>query len=157
MKITRRRGIVGICVAAAAVVPSAQGVITVNRGAAGIQLDMTKAKVRTVLGAPAATKTVKNPITGTANIHTYRGLVVHYFGGRVGTIVVTRTTEKTRRGVGVGSTEVQLRAAVGGLTCSTTSGIRICSVGTFMPGTAATTFDIRGGKVWRVRIGRVID
>ncbi len=141
-----------------ALVPAAQGAVVVNSSVAGVKLQMTKERARAILGKPAATRTVPHPITGSVTIHTYRGLVVHYFFGRVGHIVTTRPGERTRRGVGVGSTEAQVKARIGGVRCTTpVPGRRSCSVGNFRPGTAVTGFDIASGKVVRVVVGNVID
>ncbi len=152
-----RRSVLAIAVAGLALVPAAQGALVVNSGVAGVKLQMTPAKVRAVLGKPAATRTVRHPITGSVTIHTYRGLVIHYFHGRVGHIVTTRTAERTKKGIGVGSTEVQVRTRVGRVTCSTAAGRRSCSVGNFRPGTPVTSFDLRNDRVYRVSVGLVID
>lgn len=129
----------------------------VNRGVAGIAVGQTTAKVKSVLGKPVASKTRPDHFLGRATTLTYPRLTVMLAYGRVITITTTRTTERTRRGIGVGSTEALLRSRVGGVRCETGAGVRTCSTGTFRPGTNATTFDIRSGRIWRVRVGRVID
>lgn len=149
--------LLGSVIAGMVILPAADGAIVVHRGVAGVNLQMTRTDVRAVLGSPAATRTDRHPVTGTMAVHTYRGLVVRFASGRVVSIVSTRPAERTRRGVGVGSTEGIVRARIGGIRCETVASVRSCSTGTFRPGTAVTTFDLRGPAVWRVRIGRVID
>lgn len=152
------RSIVGALAGAAVLVPSAQGALVVNTGLAGVRLQMTQAKVRTILGPPAATRTEPNPFVGRVVVHTYRGLTIHYFAGRVGNMVTTRMTERTKSGIGVGSTEARVRSRIGGVTCEATVGTaRLCRTGKLRVGSHVTTFDIRNGKVWRVRVGIVMD
>ena len=136
-------------VASAAIVP--------QRGIAGVRLEMTKAQVRAVLGAPRRAVHGSNEF-GSFTIYRYRGLRVTFQGNRrVTDVFTTRRTERTARGVGVGSTEGQVRAKVAGVRCRTESGFRHCFVGRFLPGRRITDFHIRRGRVTSVEVGFVVD
>jgi hypothetical protein len=141
--------LVSAAVASAAIVP--------QRGIAGVRLEMTKAQVRATLGAPRSAVHGSNEF-GSFTIFRYRGLRITFQGNRAVTdVFTTRPTERTARGVGVGSTEGQVRAKVAGLRCRTESGFRHCFVGRFLPGRRVTDFRIRHGRVTSVDIGFVID
>ena len=136
-------------VASAAIVP--------QRGIAGVRLEMTKAQVRAVLGAPRRAVHGSNEF-GSFTVYRYRGLRVTFQGNRrVTDVFTTRRTERTARGVGVGSTEGQVRAKVAGVRCRTESGFRHCFVGRFLPGRRITDFHIRRGRVTSVEVGFVVD
>ena len=139
----------GASAAAAAIVP--------QRGIAGVRLTMTKAQVRAVLGAPAAATHGTNEF-GSFTVYRYRGLRVTFQGNRTATaIFTTRTTERTAAGVGVGSTEGQVRTKVAGVRCRTEPGFRHCFVGRFLPGRRVTDFRIRRGHVTSVQVAFVLD
>jgi hypothetical protein len=141
--------LVSAAVASATIVP--------QRGIAGVRLEMTKAQVRATLGAPRSAIHGSNEF-GSFTIFRYRGLRITFQGNRTVTdVFTTRPTERTARGVGVGSTEGQVRAKVAGLRCRTESGFRHCFVGRFLPGRRVTGFRIRHGRVTSVDIGFVID
>ena len=135
--------------AAAAIVP--------QRGIAGVRLEMTKAQVRAVLGAPAAVVHGSNDF-GSFTIYRYPGLRVTFQGNRnVTAVFTTRATERTAAGVGVGSTEAKVRAKVAGVRCRTESGFRHCFVGRFLPGKRVTDFRLERGHVTSVQVAFVLD
>jgi hypothetical protein len=82
-----------------------------------------------------------------------------WFGPGMGVIQIETTSpvDRTASGVGIGSTEVQLRAGVKGLACATESGIRHCHLGTYTAGHVVTDFFVRRGRVYRIVVGRVLD
>ena len=65
--------------------------------------------------------------------------------------------DRTRRGVGVGSSEQAVKDKVPGVTCETFEGTRICSRGAEQPGERGTFFFIEQGKVTRVDVAILID
>jgi len=136
---------------------AASATIVPQRSIAGVRLEMTKAQVRATLGAPRSAVHGSNEF-GAYTIFRYRGLRVTFQGNRrVTDVFTTRPTEMTARGVGVGSTESQVKAKVAGIRCRTESGFRHCFVGRFLPGRRVTDFRIRSGRVSSVHVGYVID
>ena len=144
--------VVGLATAAAA-----SATIVPQRSIAGVRLEMTKAQVRSTLGAPRSAVHGSNEF-GAFTIYRYRGLRVTFQGNRTVTaILTTRASERTAAGVGVGSTEGQVRAKVAGVRCGTESGFRHCFVGRFLPGKRVTDFRIKRGRVTSVDVGFVVD
>src|SRR5215204_200292 len=118
---------------------------------------MTHAKVRAVLAAPSSVKRGSNDF-GKYTIFKYGGLQVFFQGNATLTDVsTTRTSERTATGVGVGSTEAQVKAKVKGIKCKTDSGFRHCYLGKLGAGHRVTDLAIKRGKVYRVDVGLVID
>ena len=74
-------------------------------------------------------------------------------GNPLSSISTTRRSERTARGIGVGSTRRQVKLKVRGVRC----GQRVCTVGKLLPGRIVTSFFLRRGIVWRVSIARVLD
>lgn len=161
MRVRQAVTLMASCAALVAAVPTANGVVILDKGAAGVRMNMTKQQVRAILGPPLRTKTERFESSGLLTTHTYRGIIVsYYFHDRVSGIRVTRRTERTRRGIGIGSTEAQVRARVGGLTCETISGQRVCSTlpnSESLPGALFTNFDFKKGVVTSVFIARVLE
>jgi hypothetical protein len=147
-----------ICAAAAlALAAPAQAKIVVQRGIAGVNLQMTKAQVRATLGRPMRVRTGTNDF-GTFRELVYRRVTVTFQSGPQVTAVRTSSPlERTARGVGVGSTKAQVKARVHNVTCRNESGFKHCFVGKFLPGRKVTDFRLRNGRVSSVTIGFVID
>jgi hypothetical protein len=137
---------------------AAQALIQVDRGIAGARLGNTRAEVRAALGRPASIRTGTNDF-GRFVQYRYRGGITVIFQGRVevSTVSTTGRGDRTRRNVGVGSSEAAVRARVRGVRCETIAGFRSCHTGRFTAGEIVTDFLIRGGTVRRVSVGRVID
>jgi len=136
---------------------SATAVVVPQRGIAGVQLGMTKAAVRGQLGKPRKIEQGSNEI-GPFTTFRYPTLSITFFGGpRVTSVTTTSPTERTSRGVGVGSRTSEVLAKVAKVRCVTESGFRHCFVGSFVPGKRVTDFTIKNGKVARITVGFVID
>ena len=145
-------------IAALALPASAFALIQVDRGIAGARLDNTRAEVRAALGAPSSVQRGSN-IFGPTLLYRYRGGIRVFFQGRrrVTGVSTSGRGDRTRRGVGVGSSERAVRERVPGVRCETIVGTRSCHTNDFLAGQRVTDFLIRGGKVHRVFIGFVID
>ena len=137
---------------------AAEALIQVDRGIAGARLGSTRGEVRAALGAPASIRTGTNDF-GRFVQYRYRGGITVIFQGRreVSSVSTSSRGDRTRRNVGVGSTEATVRARVRGVRCETIAGFRSCHTGRFTAGEIITDFLIRGGTVRRVTVGRVID
>jgi hypothetical protein len=153
------RILVVVCVAALALAVSAGATIVPQQGMFGVRLGMTKAQVRAAAGPPLAVVRRSNEF-GTFTEFRYPFLVRVVFQGdrTVTNVSTTGRRERTIRGVGVGSTLAQIRNRVAGVRCEPPeSGIRVCHRGEFLPGRRVTAFVLRGGRVFRVDVGFVID
>jgi hypothetical protein len=131
--------------------------IIVQHGIAGVELRMTKSQVRSKLGRPIGIRRGRNEF-GRYVEFLYPRVTVSFQGGLRVTGVRTRSRlERTRRGIGVGSREAQVKARVAGVRCRTEGGLRHCFIGRFLPGRVITDFSIRNGRVTWVVIGFVLD
>jgi hypothetical protein len=154
----RRLTLILVAVATLAfAVPAARAVIVVQRGIAGVELQMTKAQVRAALGRPQRARLGTNEF-GSFRQLVYRRVTVTFQSGPRVTDVRTRSRlERTGRDVGVDSTVADVKAHVPGVRCRTEAGFRHCFVGKFLPGRVVTDFRIGNGRVSSVSIGFVID
>jgi hypothetical protein len=131
--------------------------IVPQRGIAGLRLHMTKAQVRAVRGVPPKVQRGLNDF-GVYTTYYYSRVSVTFQGDRTVTALVTRSPrERTASGVGVGSTEAQLKSRLPAARCRTESGFRHCSLGAFLPGRTVTDFVVKSGRVTRVTVGIVLD
>ena len=125
------------------VASSAEATIRPQRGMSGVSLGMTKAQVQAKLGRPIG--------TGGGRYY-YARVWVGFRLGRVVEITTTRSSERTASGVGVDSSEAQVRRAYPSVTCGPSGGFRKCRLGSGSPGTRATDFLLGRGKVLQVSI-----
>src|SRR5215208_3536487 len=131
--------------AALALAAQAQAKIVVQRGIAGVNLQMTKAQVRATLGRPMRARTGMNDF-GTFREMVYRRVTVTFQSGpQVTAVRTTSPLELTAGGVGVGSTKAQVKARVHNVVCRNESGFKHCFVGQFLPGRKVTDFRLRNG------------
>jgi hypothetical protein len=154
-----RAAAVAVLAAAAAllVVAAASARIVPQRSIAGVRLGAKPATVRAVLGRPTRVRTGTNDF-GVFREFIYPALRVTFVGDEnVTSVTTTRRSERTAAGVGVGSTEAQVKAHVAGVRCKTEFGTRHCFVGQFLAGRRVTDFFIRRGRVSRVTLGFVLD
>jgi hypothetical protein len=140
---------------------TAQAIIQVQKGISGIRLGMSTARVRASLGAPTKVKHGSNPF-GSFTQYRYRGGITVTFQGDkdVTAVSISGQSDRTASGVGVGSTETQVKNGVPGVKCDAGNhpgGTHSCHVGSFRPGGRVTDFLLRHGRVTRVTVGFVID
>ncbi len=151
-----------VCLAALllVLVAAAPGRATIvpQKGMAGVELGMTKAEVRAVLGTPGRVVRGSNDFGPYSEFRYPKLIRVTFQGDLVVTAVsTTGVAERTAGGIGVGSTESALRAGIPRVRCETFVGTRSCHVGRFEPGRTVTDFLLRNGRVARVTVGIVID
>ena len=139
-----RRTLVLVLVGAVLALPAAAtATIRPQKGMSGVSLGMTKAQVQAKLGRPIG--------TGGGRYY-YARVWVGFRLGRVVEITTTRSSERTASGVGVDSSEAQVRRAYPSVTCGPSGGFRKCRLGSGSPGTRATDFLLGRGKVLQVSI-----
>jgi hypothetical protein len=139
----RLAAIASAAVLAAAAAADASATIVPGKGMSGVALGMTKAQVRARLGAPIG--------TGGGRWY-YARVWVGFRASRAVEITTTRSTERTRGGLGVDSTEAALRASYPALRCSAATPFRRCRLGSGAPGTRVTDFMVGRGRVLQVTV-----
>ena len=138
-------------------VPSADAMIQLDRGIAGVRIDNTKAQVRAALGKPRSKIDRPGKFGPTTTFRYNGGIRVIFVNGRVTLVTTTGLGDRTRRGVGVGSREQAVEDKVPGVECDTITGIRFCQRGEQAAGERITVFFIEDGRVNRVDVGVVLD
>jgi hypothetical protein len=137
----------------------AHAVIRPQKGMAGVRLGMSQTQMKDTLGDPVRTRQAQNDFGPYTQFIYPHSITVTFQGNRDVTGISTRgRTEKTERGVGVGSSESAVRAKVGHVHCETISGSHTCHVGSFQAGHRVTVFLIsKHGFVVSVTVGFVLD
>ena len=137
----------------------AAAVIRPQKGMAGARLGMTQTQMRKVLGEPTRAKQGMNDFGPYTQFFYPRAITVTFQGNRRITGISTHgRSEKTERGVGVGSREAAVQAKVGHVRCETIAKSRACHVGRFEPGRRVTVFLIsKRGRVATVTVSFVAD
>ncbi len=150
----RRLVPIALVVAATAILAAPAGArIVPGQSIAGVKLSMTKAQVRGVLGEPTTIAHGANEF-GTFTVFKYFRLSVTFQGDATATAIKTnRKVERTRNGIGVGSTRAQVLAHVRGVQCFRT----VCQKGMSLPGQRITAFYLYQRRVTSVLVGFVID
>lgn len=146
--------VVALAVAAA---PAAQARIRVNRSIGGVQIGMSSQRVFAILGKPARRFKGEEGITTLVyRHHQIRVLLVeeqnNFFD--VFSVQTTSPKEKTRAGVGVGTSEATLRHRLHGERCRNFPPGRACIQGGNNQGTATET-DYEIGRNHRVKAVRI--
>ena len=143
---------------AVSVVAPAGGRVVVQRGIAGVTLQMTRDQVRDVLGKPRGVKSGRNTF-GRYIEYRYPALTVRFQGLQSVTFITTsRRSERTRGGIGVGSKKSQVKSAIRGIRCRFLLDARFCYLGALRAGRRVTTFYFNDrNRVERVAVGFVVD
>ena len=130
-----------------------------QRGMAGVTLGMSRAQARAVLGTPSRSIHARNEFGAYTELRYKARLLRLVFQGNAGLTAISTSgrRERTRAGVGVGSTEAQVKAGVHGVRCGPLGSRRHCFLGTFSPGKRVTDFWLTNGRVTRIVVGFVID
>jgi len=155
----RRLVLVGAVAAALMVAGSAEAKLIPQRGMAGVALGMSRVQVRAALGTPSRVVHARNEF-GVYTEFRYAGRalrLVFQGNGGLTSISTTGRAQRTRTGVGVGSTEAQVKHGVPGVRCDGGASARHCFLGTFSAGKRVTDFRLTSGRVSRVVVGFVID
>ena len=119
-----------VAIAGALVLTGTAGAtIVVQRGMAGVRLGWTKPDVRSTLGRPLRIVHGTNSSAYTIFRYPHRVQVVFQGNVSVTSITTTGRHERTPSGIGVGSTEPALRAAIPRVHCATEFGFDIASSG----------------------------
>jgi hypothetical protein len=118
---------------ALAVAGAASATIKPNRGMSGVELGMTASQVQARLGRPVGKGGWK---------WYYARVTVTFRNRRVVELMTTRSAERFANGLGVDSTEGQVRATFPRAQCAAWSVYRRCRLGTGAPKTRVTDFII---------------
>ena len=136
------------CLAAAALVAlilatAATATIKPARGMSGVALGMTPTQVAGKLGRPV----------GKSHTRWYYPRVwIGFRGRRVVEVTTTRSPERLSNGLGVDSSEAQVRAAFPQVACTPAGTFRRCRLGSGAPGTRVTDFMVGRGRVLQITI-----
>jgi hypothetical protein len=138
----------------------AAATIVPQRSIMGVRLDMTQQQVRAKAGDPDRVRHPVSDVFGKYTAWYYGRTRVSMFDSnkKVFEITTTSRAQRTRSGVGVGSSVARVKRGVKRVKCELIFGTRHCHVGTFDPGRKVTDFIIaRSGRVKRVTYGYIID
>jgi hypothetical protein len=130
----RRFAAAALCLASLALAGVATAQIVPGRGMSRLQLGMTAAQVQAKVGRPVAKANWK---------WYYARVTVTFRNRRVVELMTTRSTERFANGIGVDSTEAQVRAAFPRVQCGPMPPFyRRCRLGAGTPGSRLTDFII---------------
>jgi hypothetical protein len=135
----RRFAAAALCLAALSVVGAASGTIKPGRGMSRVELGMTARQVQAKLGRPVAKGGWK---------WYYARATVTFRNRRVVELMTTRSTERFANGLGVDSSEAEVRAAFPRAQCAPWSRYRRCRLGAGVPNSRVT--DLIIGTTGRV-------
>ena len=135
--------LLGLCFIALAVVAGTSATIKPGRGMSGISLGMTPAQVQARLG---------RPVGKGAGRWYYARVWVGFRARKVVEVTTTRSTERLANGLGVDSSEAQVRAAFPQVKCAAAAPFRRCRLGSGAPGTRVTDFMLGHRRVLQVTV-----
>lgn len=116
------------------------------------KLGMSEADVKAKLGQPSKVGPIQGPPGSVGYRYRARKLVVVVYGGQVVAIHTWSRAQRTRSGVGVGTSTSEMRSRLKGEMCYSALGRLVCSVD---GGTALLDFVARHGKVRKVSLIRL--
>ena len=137
------RRVAAAALAALVLAGAAGATIKPGRGMSGLVLGMTPAQVQAKLG---------RPIGKGAGRWYYARVWVGFRSRRVVELTTTRSSERLANGLGVDSSESQLRSAFPQMKCAAASPFRRCRLGSGERGTRVTDFLLGHGRVLQVTI-----
>jgi hypothetical protein len=137
------RRVAAAALAALVLAGAAGATIKPGRGMSGLVLGMTPAQVQAKLG---------RPIGKGAGRWYYARVWVGFRSRRVVELTTTRSSERLANGLGVDSSESQLRSAFPQIKCAAASPFRRCRLGSGERGTRVTDFLLGHGRVLQVTI-----
>lgn len=153
-------------VAVLALVATAEARIVPQVGIGGAKIGKTQKQVRSKLGKPDRKQVLTSPIGGFDFVQLKYGRTKVSFDGtsrrsKVMAVFTKEKSERTKSGVGIGSTKKQVKQGVDGARCKKEFGVAHCWVGSFKPGRKVTDFRLqrKHGKlrVATVGVGIVLD
>ena len=118
---------------------AATATIKPARGMSGVVLGMTPTQVAAKLGRPVGKSRTR---------WYYPRVWIGFRGRRVVEVTTTRSTERLANGLGVDSTEAEIRSLYPQARCGPLGAFRRCRLGSGAPGTRVTDFIV--GSVGRV-------
>ena len=122
---------------------AATATIKPARGMSGISLGMTPTQVAAKLGRPIGKSRTR---------WFYPRVWVGFRNRRVVEVTTTRSTERLANGLGVDSSESEVRSAFPQAKCAQAGTFRRCRLGTGAPKTRVTDFMIGHGRVLQVSV-----
>lgn len=126
-------------------------------GIAGINVGMTRLEVRSLLGQPTKQTRGSNDF-GPFVEYRYGDLRIGFQGAqKVTDISTSRQLDRTRSGIGPGSTRDELKKQLPKAVCKREFGYDHCYLGKWAPGKRITDFAMEQDRVSRVVVGTVID
>lgn len=126
-------GVLALCFTSLALVAGTSATIKPGRGMSRVELGMTAPQVQAKLGRPVAKGGWK---------WYYARVTVTFRNRRVVELMTTRSTERFANGLGVDSSEAEVRATFPRATCAPWSRYRRCRLGTGASKTRVTDFII---------------
>jgi hypothetical protein len=137
--------------------PAAGSTVVVQESIAGVKIGMTAAQVRAQLGKPKKVGYRPDQIQGSIKVYDY-GLTDVYLSrgaeGQVFHVVTTSRKQRTKEGLGVGSTRAAIKRGYSKARCFE----RICAIGDAPAGEAVTTFYFTAaGKVRMISLATLND
>jgi hypothetical protein len=143
----RRLAAAALVLAALALPAGASATIKPARGMSGVTLGMTPAQVQAKLGAR---------VLKSGPRWYYPTLTLTFRGGRVVELTTRKMYERLANGLGIRSTERQLRAAFPRIRCEAWTIFRRCRLGSDAKGSPVTDFIVDRGRVTQITIARIL-